>query len=263
MARNWEYAARLFWPRLIEAAERGVPLWYEDLAPLFNTNPYSVGYGLGPIMRHCEQAGLPPLTAIVIGKTTGVPGPGFTAWNSENLDEAYREVFDYDWRSIENPFIGYGPEDTTVDFADRILGNPSKAQEVYAQVKVRGRLQVIFRQVMLEAYDYQCAFCGFSFEEALEAAHIVPWAQCSDDLRCSPRNGLLLCANHHRLFDKGYLTVRDDLCVIYLGSGYHESEYSRSDMASSVVLDGSPLNLPEDRLLWPDVHLLGKVGSAR
>ncbi|MGJ9507539.1 HNH endonuclease [Actinotignum sp. GS-2025f] len=47
-----------------------------------------------------------------------------------------------------------------------------------------------------------CEVCGMSRPEILEAAHIIPKHLDSSD---SSDNGLLLCRNHHRAFDIGWL----------------------------------------------------------
>src|SRR6478672_10825060 len=61
--------------------------------------------------------------------------------------------------------------------------------------------------LILRAWDYQCAFCGYdgrlgSGVVGLEAAH-VRWFNLGgpDD----PDNGLALCSLHHKLFDRGAL----------------------------------------------------------
>lgn len=66
-----------------------------------------------------------------------------------------------------------------------------------------------FRRVVLEAYENRCAVCEFAVKLegrplALEAAHIK-WHQALGP--SEPRNGLLLCALHHNLFDKGVFTL--------------------------------------------------------
>ncbi|MBM7438066.1 phosphorothioated DNA-binding restriction endonuclease [Streptomyces sp. HB132] len=63
------------------------------------------------------------------------------------------------------------------------------------------------REMVLTAYEYQCAFCGYdgrigAVPVGLEAAHVRWWAfDGPDDLD----NGLCLCSLHHKLFDKGVL----------------------------------------------------------
>ncbi|HFD31333.1 MAG TPA: restriction endonuclease [Gammaproteobacteria bacterium] len=66
-----------------------------------------------------------------------------------------------------------------------------------------------FREKILQAYEYRCAVCGFDVRLghtpiALEAAHIK-WHQAGGpDIE---RNGLALCALHHKLFDRGAFTL--------------------------------------------------------
>lgn len=75
-----------------------------------------------------------------------------------------------------------------------------------AFVFARGAVQTHFRTALLFAFDRKCAFCDFAVEEGLEAAHIVPWVKCNnDEERRDSANGFLLCATHHRLFDRGRL----------------------------------------------------------
>ena len=76
------------------------------------------------------------------------------------------------------------------------------------RTQARGAVQVYFRMNMLRIYKMRCAFCNLAAPEVLEAAHILPWADCqTDDERGDVANGLLLCANHHRLFDARSLGI--------------------------------------------------------
>ena len=68
-------------------------------------------------------------------------------------------------------------------------------------ILMRPRLgQGSFRVVVTEAYNRKCAMTGESTLLALEAAHIVPYAE---EGAHDVRNGLLLRADFHRLFDAG------------------------------------------------------------
>ena len=69
------------------------------------------------------------------------------------------------------------------------------------EVKERER-QHRFRNDLLEMQGSVCAFCDFDVPVALEAAHIVPKQENGTD---DPRNGLLLCSVHHRIFDTNCL----------------------------------------------------------
>ena len=75
-------------------------------------------------------------------------------------------------------------------------------------VLVEPRLgQGAFRVAVTKAYRGACAVTGEHSLPALEAAHVRPW---SDGGPHSVRNGLLLRADVHRLYDKGYVTVGPD-----------------------------------------------------
>ena len=73
-----------------------------------------------------------------------------------------------------------------------------------------------FRQAVIEAYDYKCAFCGMKIQTPdfllweVEAAHIVPNSQKGKD---DIINGLSLCRLHHWAFDAGWLTLQNDFKI--------------------------------------------------
>lgn len=46
------------------------------------------------------------------------------------------------------------------------------------------------------------------------ASHIKPWRACEAVEKLDPDNGLLLCPNHDRLFDLGYISFDDDGKII-------------------------------------------------
>lgn len=77
-----------------------------------------------------------------------------------------------------------------------------------------------FRQMVLRAYNYQCAICGFNMRHdnapiALEAAHIR-WKQHHGP--CEVPNGLALCAIHHKAFDRGSIGLDENMRVMISGA---------------------------------------------
>lgn len=258
MAKNWEYAAGLLWPVLIRAAKKRQTLHYEDLAPRIDTNSRNVGKGLGPILYYCRDSDLPPLTSIVVNKWTRKPGQGFNVWNRDRIGEAHEQVYRFDWRNLENPFGGLDKSDTTETLATKLVQNPDSVDEIYKKVKVRGIAQIVFRKALLNAYDHRCAICGLGFDEALDAAHIIPWNDSDESLRISPRNGILLCANHHRLFDRNWIDISDEFEILYAGKRTSRKRCSDADLAATVNLHGKSLRLPERGNLRPSRKLLRK-----
>jgi putative restriction endonuclease len=72
-----------------------------------------------------------------------------------------------------------------------------------------------WRETIIQAWDRQCAFCGFDGQlygasVGIDAAYIRWFALDGPD---DPDNGLALCALHHKLFDHGVLGVDVDLRV--------------------------------------------------
>jgi putative restriction endonuclease len=67
--------------------------------------------------------------------------------------------------------------------------------------------QDIFRVLVTEAYSRRCAISGEKTLPVLQAAHIKPYAELGPH---KIENGLLLRADMHILFDKGYITVTPD-----------------------------------------------------
>ena len=64
--------------------------------------------------------------------------------------------------------------------------------------------QAKFKFDVIKRYGAKCAVCGIDLKEVLEAAHIVPKSEDGVD---DPRNGLILCANHHRMFDSNLFAI--------------------------------------------------------
>jgi len=66
-----------------------------------------------------------------------------------------------------------------------------------------------FKNRVLRAYGYACALCGMQFD-VIDAAHIVPVERL---VNFSTRNGLCMCPNHHRAYDKGLIVVEPSFSI--------------------------------------------------
>lgn len=257
-AKNWYHAANVVWRILVQAASNQKTVSYSEIAPAINSNPLSVRLALEPIQYYCIENKLPPLTSIVIGKNTSIPGKGFIGWDVDDLATAHAQVFNKNWAAEQNPFEGFGPEDTIETIAEDLFLNPQRSIEIYVKVKVRGMGQILFRNLLLKAYDYQCAFCGINFQAVLEACHIIPWEHSSPSQRLDPKNGILLCATHHRLFDSGLITVTQRLKIHFYDEKMEEGEYSQVEKALTAKLHGKTMILPEKKDLHPSSVFLAK-----
>ncbi|TNF20797.1 MAG: HNH endonuclease [Rhodobacteraceae bacterium] len=84
--------------------------------------------------------------------------------------------------------------------------------------------QVAFRNALVERHGPRCSITGCDVLEALEAAHIIPFAKETTD-RNLPSNGLLLRRDIHRLFDLFLISVDPATREILLSSKIAASAY--------------------------------------
>jgi putative restriction endonuclease len=265
---NQEQRAAAVWTVLADCAGKEAPITYGDLAEKVGFHHRTLRYPLGLIQDHCLSEKLPPLTSLVVRGGDSLPGSGFIAWDVDDLQAAQKRVFAFDWTGLPNPFGYASGGETAEGLAERLVGVPASAGEIYQLVKVRGKAQMIFREALLRAYDYACAFCGLTFKQALDAAHVVPWAECSGEDRMSVNNGILLCSNHYELFDsrmpgsghepRYWLQIGEDFKIQYADMDRKHGPYSSMDEAVSVKLHGKPMTLPKDKKLWPNPEKIRK-----
>lgn len=244
---NQEQRAGRAWPVLVQRAATRSTVTYSELGRLIGgVHQRAIRFVLGPIQDYCLEEKLPPLTILVVQAARGRPGTGFIAWDVDDIDAGLELVYSYPWSSAPNPFAyATGQAVTQASLAARLVARPDDAGDVYSIVRVRGVAQKIFRLALLEAYGYACAFCGTEFEAALQAAHIVPWRHCSPKERLDPRNGVLLCATHHALFDAGFLRIDERRRICHHDDHNPLAEYSESDLWFTKRLDGQPLRGPD------------------
>lgn len=102
-----------------------------------------------------------------------------------------------------------------------------------------------FRKTLLEAYNGQCAITECNCEEALEAAHIRPYAGKSTN---HVQNGLLLRSDLHTLFDLGKIGIDATTKKVLVAKSLEGTVYSK--------LENSSLRLPTQAQLCPNEEVL-------
>jgi putative restriction endonuclease len=108
----------------------------------------------------------------------------------------------------------------------------------YELALVKKRLgQGGFRIAVTDAYGRRCAVTGERTLPVLQAAHIKPYSQSGPH---SIENGLFLRSDLHTLFDRGYVTVTQDLKLRVSRKIRDDFENGRDYYA----LDGRDLNVP-------------------
>jgi len=103
-----------------------------------------------------------------------------------------------------------------------------------------------FRRSVRAAYDNRCAVTGLRLingggRPEVQAAHIRSVANKGPD---SVRNGLALSGTIHWLFDRGIISVADDMSILK-AKGYLPDKVER------LINSSGHLNLPPDSAHWP------------
>ncbi len=252
-AVDHEHRAGMLWDVLTSAAQtRRPPLTYKEAAAAIGIHHRPIKYPLELIQDYCLEHGLPRLTALLVSASTGVQGRGFLGepGNERDLEEVYSQ----NWQNIPNPFSDLHQVDLN-RIADELTADPD-ASDKFVSVLSRGNQQKVFSKAVLRAYGYRCAICEMSFPSALEAAHIVRFGDRRRELRVDPRNGIALCAIHHRFFDKGLIVISPEYQIEFYDPDGKDGPYSAMDEALSLAFHGKPLHLPKNPQLHPRRELL-------
>lgn len=246
------------WEFLVTHALRRQQCYYSELAAELGTHHRAVRFPLELIQDYCLQGEKPPLTILVINQNTGLPGTGFIGAPTEPgaLRQNRLEVFEWPWQVESNPFaFAHDGMTTEEDVVRRILDQPEEASRTYELVGNRGAIQSAFRKALLKAYEGRCAISGSTLEDALDAAHIVPWSRASHAERISVQNGLLLNTYFHRLLDCGVLQLGEDY-VVRLDPEYQLQGFSSFDQQVLGAVIDQPIRLPKRIEHHPDKSLI-------
>lgn len=94
----------------------------------------------------------------------------------------------------------------------------AKTELISTSVKARTGQQK-FKFHVIKRYGLQCAVCDINIPQLLQAAHIIPKKDNGSD---DPRNGIVLCANHHIAFDLGLFSINPDNYALIFKDGVNK-----------------------------------------
>jgi putative restriction endonuclease len=188
-------------------------------------------------VKHASEAMLP---LIYLVQVTAKPSPEYMV---------IFPVFVTDWNDRARTFrVSYEPMQASEDRT----GEAVPITQRYGLRLYRARLhQAHFRREVLSAYQNRCSVCELRVRPLLDGAHIVADADGGEPI---VQNGLAMCANHHRAFDRKILRVRADYTI-----EVDRDQIRAKDQAAKVALldhHGRKLTLPTRRELWPSPERL-------
>ena len=109
------------------------------------------------------------------------------------------------WIKIEDKLLKYRFFEAQPDSKSQLVFEKHDEERYDKEILTRVRSgQGAFRVLITDAYTRRCSISGERTLPVLEAAHIKPYEKSGPHYIS---NGLLLRADIHKLFDKGYLTI--------------------------------------------------------
>lgn len=177
----------------------------------------SVSKALHPLQDYCISKNLPFLTGLVVRERDGkkmLPSSGYVG-NTKKTDYAYdmQKVLEYPWPTA-NPFAEIMEQEITLqELVREMKEHPDGTGKKGQLVAGKNNRNSIFKKRLLKIYRGKCAVCDIKVKDALDGAHIKPYSESNPVEQMSMQNGILLCANHHRLFDRGGWWFRADYTI--------------------------------------------------
>jgi putative restriction endonuclease len=138
---------------------------------------------------------------------------------------------------------------------DQILDVLNEPEAQYKHVSIHTEEDVfvrngLFKKLVPKIYNNRCSFTGMQVVSTfnynfIDACHIVPFSHSHND---KINNGIALCPNLHRAFDRGLVAIDEDYRIMV-------SEHVNEDINHPYGLKklaGKKVLLPERKIHYPD-----------
>ena len=145
-------------------------------------------------------------------------------------------------------------EESPAEYRTKLKTLKKRLDSETYQIEVYTR-DTLFRREIVRLYDDTCCITGvrvsapYAFS-MVDACHIVPFYKTFNN---HPTNGIALCPNLHRAFDKGAISIDDDYRVI-ISRTFVENESSTHSLKA---LAGIQIQLPKDGQYLPGSEAFG------
>jgi putative restriction endonuclease len=148
-----------------------------------------------------------------------------------------------------------GQQNLLDDIENKILKEPSEEyrQEIMKLLEQKNEEEIflrgsLFKREILKIYNNTCCISRMKIDATInvsmvDACHIVPFSESFDD---TVTNGIALCPNLHRAFDRGLIAIDKDYKVI-VSNSFKEDETNYSIRA----FEGKEIHLPKLKSYYP------------
>ena len=138
----------------------------------------------------------------------------YPAPNSRHRDVNLAWVWDWDDQACHFLFsFGEEAPQHNLDVGDNAPFELTEPKAPSKRLATAREGQQRFKFVVFKRYGPRCAFCDIGVRDVLDAAHLRAKRHDGSD---DPRNGLVLCALHHRAFDAGLVEVHPETLELHM-----------------------------------------------
>lgn len=160
---------------------------------------------------------------------------GIISKNDTDINSIKREMF----------------EESPTEYGSKVKSMKKRLNAETYEIELYAR-EAVFRREIVRLYNDTCCITGvrisapYSFS-MVDACHIVPFYKTFNN---HPTNGIALCPNLHRAFDKGAISI-DDNYLVMISRTFVENE---SSTYSLNALAKRKITLPRDQKYLPDLE---------
>ncbi len=183
---------------LISLAKSEGVATYQDVMDVFGIDRFSLRHAMDYLGHQADNLDEPILTALIVGKKTGVCSVGlYKEFDVDNDADERRRLYKF-WNITEK----YNIIEENFQSGDEIEVNAAR----FASVEIRPK-QAKFRREVYAACEGKCVVSGCDIMETLDAAHKTgrSWKLGHN----SAADGYLLRKDLHGLYDKKLLRINE------------------------------------------------------
>lgn len=120
---------------------------------------------------------------------------------------------------------------------ENIISNLNNIDSKYKESVSKLRIgQGQFREGLILKHGCKCMICNISFKELLIASHIKEFSKSNKSESIDLNNGLLLCANHDKLFDR-HLISFDNKGKIIISDKVDKLKYNELNINENICIN--------------------------
>ena len=169
-------------------------------------------------------------------------------------------IFDENYKldiSDEHLISEYEKEEKIIDKLAKEFG--IAGNHIVNEVVRLSQTQLIFKERLKREHGCKCWLCGIENETLLIASHIQDAAKSNIHEKADNNNGLLLCAQHDKLFDSGLISFDFQTGKIMISKLLSEKDRKLCNINNEMKLDDALMNDGrKGYLIWHNNNFLSE-----